>query len=395
MADNTAITPFRIDVPQADLDDLADRLARVRWAQELPADAAAAPAGPVPPGWEYGVPLSYVKRLVERWRTGYDWRAQEERLNTYPQFNTEIDGQNVHFVHVRSPEPDATPLILTHGWPTTPVEWLELIGPLTDPRAHGGDPADAFHLVLPSIPGFGFSGPTTERGWDRFRVARAWAELMRRLGYDRYGAAGNDGGSLISPEVGRADPERVLGVHVTQVFAFPSGDPDELTGLSEADRSKLAFAEWFVNNRGTYDKLQSTEPQNLAHALADSPVGQLAWSAQLMGEHLDPDFVITNAMIYWLTNTGGSSARFYYEDAAAVHPRHKVNGRGTEPLAPTTVPLGLANFAWDYQSIRPLAERDHKNIVSWNAYDRGSHFAAQDAPDLLVSDLRQFFRAVR
>ncbi|MFG3703525.1 epoxide hydrolase family protein [Micromonospora sp. NPDC047670] len=395
MADNTTIAPFRIDVPQADLDDLYDRLARTRWADELPAEPDAAPAGPIPPGWEYGVPVGYVQRLVEHWRTAYDWRAWESKLNAYPQFTTEIDGQNVHFLHVRSPEPDATPLVLTHGWPTTPVEWLDVIGPLTDPRAHGGHPADAFHLVIPSIPGFGFSGPTRERGWNRFRVARAWAELMRRLGYDRYGAAGNDGGSLISPEVGRVDPERVIGVHVTQVFAFPSGDPEEHAGLSEADRGKLAFAEWFVDNRGAYDKLQSTEPQNLAHALADSPAGQLGWSAQLLGEFLDPEFVLTNAMIYWLTNTGASSARFYYEDAAAVHPRHVSNGRGTEPLEPTTVPLGLANFAWDYQSIRPLAERDHQNIVSWNSYDRGSHFAAHDAPDLLVADMRQFFRAVR
>ena len=395
MAENTAIVPFRIDIPQAELDDLTDRLTRTRWAEELPADPTAAPAGPVPPGWEYGVPVGYVRRLAERWRTTYDWRAWEAKLNAYPQFTTEIDGQHVHFLHVRSPEPDATPLILTHGWPTTVVEWLDVIGPLTDPRAHGGDPADAFHLVIPSVPGFGFSSPTRERGWNRFRVARAWAELMRRLGYDRYGAAGNDLGSFVAPEVGRTDPEHVLGVHVTQVFSLPSGDPAEVAALSEEDRGRVAFADWFVRNRGAYDKLHSTEPQNVAHALADSPVGQLAWSAQLMGEFLDPDYVLTNVMIYWLTNTAASSARFYYEDAEAVPPTQKVNGRGTVALPPTTVPLGLANFAYDFASIRPLAERDHKNIVSWHTYDRGSHFAAHDAPDLLADDIRRFFAALR
>ncbi|SBT52176.1 epoxide hydrolase family protein [Micromonospora narathiwatensis] len=391
MADNTAIVPFRIDVPQAELDDLVDRLARTRWTEELPADAGAAPAGPVPPGWEYGVPLGYVRRLAERWRTTYDWRAWEARLNAYPQFTTEIDGQTVHFLHVRSPEPDAVPLILTHGWPTTVVEWLDVIGPLTDPRAHGADPAAAFHLVIPSLPGFGFSGPSRERGWNRFRVARAWAGLMRRLGYDRYGAAGNDLGAFVSPEVGRAAPEHVIGVHVSQVFSLPSGDADELATLSEEERGKVAFADWFVRRRGGYDKLHSTEPQNVAHALADSPVGLLGWAAQLMGEQLDPEYVLANVMIYWLTNTAASSARFYYEDAEVVHPTQKVNGRGTERLEPTTVPLGLANFAWDFQSIRTLAERDHKNIVSWHTYDRGGHFAAHEAPDLLVADLRRFF----
>jgi pimeloyl-ACP methyl ester carboxylesterase len=394
MTNDSTIAPFRIDVPQAELDDLQQRLARTRWAEELPADESA-PAGPVPPGWEYGVPVGYVKQLVQRWRTGHDWRAWEAKLNAYPQFTTEIDGQNIHFLHVRSPEPDATPLILTHGWPTSVVEWLDVIGPLTDPRAHGGDPADAFHLVIPSVPGFGFSGPTWERGWDRYRVARAWAELMRRLGYDRYGAAGNDGGSLISPEVGRVDPAHVCGVHVTQVFSFPSGDPAELAGLSEQERGKLAFAEWFSHNRGAYDKLQSTEPQNLAHALADSPAGLLGWHAQLLGASLDPDYVLTNVMIYWLTNTAASAARFYYEDAAAAPVQQKSNGRGTVVPEPTTVPLGLANFAWDFQSIRTFAERDHHNIVSWNVYDRGSHFAAHDAPDLLVDDIRQFFGKVR
>ena len=376
------IQPFRVAIPQADLDDLQGRLRRTRWTNELPidADAEAGQAGPVPPGWEYGVPLTYVQRLVDYWRDGYDWRTWEARLNAHPQFTTTIDGQTIHFLHVRSPEPDATPLILTHGWPNTVVEYLDLIGPLSDPRAHGGDPADAFHLVIPSIPGFGFSGPTTEKGWNPNRVARAWAELARRLGYERYGVHGNDAGAIISPEVGRVDPDHVIGVHVTQIFSFPSGDPAEFEGLSQEDMEKLAFLQSFNEEMSAFAQLQATKPQNLAHALADSPAGQLAWIGQLLGEAVSPDVVVTNATIYWLTNTAASSARFYYED------RH--SERADQP---TTTPIGLAAFAYDFTPLRRFAERDHTNIVHWNEYDRGGHWSAHDAPDLLIDDIRQFF----
>jgi pimeloyl-ACP methyl ester carboxylesterase len=381
----TDIRPFIAHIPQADHDDHQDRLRRTRWAEELPPETgAAARPGPVPPGWEYGVPLGYVQRLVGYWRDEYDWRAWEEKLNAYPQFVAEIDGQRVHFLHVRSPEPDALPLVLTHGWPNSIVEYLDLAGALSDPRGHGGDPADAFHLVIPSIPGFGFSGPTTERGWNRYRIARAWAELMHRLGYGRYGAHGNDAGSQISPEVGRTDPEHVVGVHVTQIFSFPSGDPAEFAGLSEEDMNLLAFLQAFNDEMSAFAQLQGTKPQNLAHALADSPAGQLGWTGQLLGEAVSPDVVVTNAALYWLTNTGASSARLYYEDRHADHP--------TEP---TTVPIGLASFAYDFRPVRRFAERDHLNIASWNEFDRGSHWAAHDAPDLLVGDIRQFFRRFR
>jgi pimeloyl-ACP methyl ester carboxylesterase len=382
---DSEIREFRIDIPQADLDDLADRLARTRWANELPPATFRSPVqtGPVPPGWEYGVPLEYVKRLVAYWRDGFDWRAQEAKINAYPQFTTTIDGQNIHFLHVRSPEPDAVPLILTHGWPSSIVEFLDLIGPLTDPRAHGEDPP-GFHLVIPSIPGFAFSGPTGEPGWNRYRIARAWAELMRRLGYDRYGAHGNDAGAYISPEVGRADPDHVIGVHVDQLFSFPSGDPAELTGLTPQEREYVDFLNSFNDEMSGYKNLQDTAPQNIAHALADSPAGQLAWSGQLLGEALTPDQVLTNVSIYWLTNTAASAARYYYEDHHAEH-----------PAEPTTAPTGLASFAYDFRPLRRFAERDHRGIVSWSEFDRGSHWAAYDATDLLIGDIRRFFGRFR
>jgi pimeloyl-ACP methyl ester carboxylesterase len=370
---DTEIRPFRIDVPQADLDDLQARLDRTRWPEELPGA-----------GWDYGVTLDYVKELAERWRTSFDWRKVEAQINELPQFTTTIDGQNVHFLHVRSPEPGAFPVILTHGWPGSFVEFLDVIGPLSDPRSHGADPADALDLVIPSMPGFAFSGPTDEAGWNRYRIARAWAELMRRLGYERYGAAGNDGGAFVAPEVGRIDPDRVAGVHVTQIFSLPSGDPAEMEGMSEADAAALQHLQWFWENMSAYNRLQATQPQNLAFALADSPVGQLAWSGQLFRDDVDPDFILTNVAIYWLTRTTASSMRFYFED-----------GHAEAPTGQTTVPIGLANFAKDFQSFRRFSERDHANIASWNVYDRGGHYAAHQEPELLAGDMRAFFRLVR
>jgi epoxide hydrolase len=374
MTNSEEIRPFRIETSQADLDDLQARLARTIWADELSSHREETAGPGRPAGWEYGVPTSYVKRLVEYWRTGYDWRAWEARLNAYPQFTTTIDGQNVHFLHIRSSHPDALPLILTHGWPGSIVEYLNVIDRLTD----------TFHLVIPSIPGYGYSGPTTEPGWNNYRIAAAWVELMRRLGYERYGAVGNDAGSMISPEVGRLDPEHVVGVHVTQVFSFPSGDPAEMADLSAEEQAGLEVLNWFWQNLGAFNQLQSQQPLTLAHALADSPAGLLGWNAQLMGDSVDDDFILTNTMIYWLTRTSGSSIRLYYE-----------NARATPPKEPTTVPLGLAMAEGDFISIRRFADRDHKNIVTWNRYPRGSHYAAHIAPDQLSADIRDFYARVR
>ncbi|MEV6828317.1 TIGR03086 family metal-binding protein [Amycolatopsis sp. NPDC051102] len=369
-----ALRPFRAEIPQPALDDLQNRLRGALWPEELPA--------------EYGVTNERVRALAEYWLEKFDWRAFEARLNAYPQFLTEIDGETVHFLHVRSSRADATPLVLTHGWPGSVVEYLDVIGPLTEPESLG-DPA--FHLVIPSLPGFGFSGPTKSAGWGTHRTAAALAELMSRLGYESYGAVGNDAGSMISPEIGRLAPEKVVGVHVTQLFSFPSGDPAELADLSEADQAALAHLQWFYENMFSFNTLHSQQPHTLAFALADSPLGLLAWNAQLFGEHLDPEFVLANVALYWLTRTGGSSIRFYYEDAHTT----------SHPEGPTTVPTALAMFAGDFQSIRRFAERDHANIVSWNSYDAttgsggprdaAGHYAAHEAPEVLVGDIRRFF----
>jgi pimeloyl-ACP methyl ester carboxylesterase len=373
MTASKGVRPFRIDVPEAQLDDLLDRLKRTRWPDEIGES-----------GWDYGVPLAYVKELAEHWSTDYDWRGHEARLNEYPQFTTTIEGQNVHFLHVRSSKPNAFPLILTHGWPGSIVEYLDLIDPLSDPGAHGGDAADAFDLVIPSLPGYGFSGPTNEPGWNNLRIARAWSELMSRLGYEHYGAVGNDAGSMISPELGRIDPDHVVGVHVTQLFSFPSGDPDELTDLTPEEQGQLATLQWFYENKFSFNTLMAQQPQTLAFALMDSPVGLLAWNAQLLGEDLDADFVLTNVMLYWLTETAASAARLYYE-----------NANTPPPTEPTRVPVGLAAFAGDFSGIRRFAERDHENILHWSVFDHGGHFAAHKVPDLLVPDVRKFFRALR
>lgn len=377
---HTEIRPFRIAIPQADLDDLQYRLSRTRWPDAL-TDA----------GWKYGVSLPYVKRLADYWQNGYDWRKHEARLNELPQFTTTIDGANVHFLHVRSPEPDAFPLILTHGWPSSIVEFLDLIGPLTDPRAHGGDPADAFHLVIPSVPGFGFSGSSLEPDWNISRIAKAWAQLMNRLGYEKYGAHGSDCGALVSREMGIQQPEGLLGIHVLQLFSFPSGDPAEMVDLSEEDRKRLQFLANF-HERAGFNGIQQTRPQTLSYGLADSPAGQLAWIAELFngfGDHVDfvdRDAFLTNVMLYWLTNTAESSARLYYEN---------VHNSEQAAQGPNASPTGVAVFGHDFKSMKRFAERDNTDIVHWSEFERGTHFAAMDAPDLLAPDLQLFFRRCR
>jgi hypothetical protein len=371
--------PYRIDITQADLDDLQHRLAHTRWPDSLPEV-----------GWSYGVDQTYLHELVEHWRTGYDWREHEARLNTIPQFSTTIDGQNIHFLHQRSPEPDALPLIITHGWPSTVYDFLDIIGPLTDPRSYGADPAQAFHVVAPSLPGFAFSGPTRQTGWGVNRTARAWAELMRRLGYQRYGAQGGDFGSLVSPELGRVDPEHVLGVHVNALAnASTPIDPGDLELLDPAAREQAEQNQrWWYAHSG-YATQMGTRPQTVAYALNDSPAGQLAWNLEWFVDWdptatarapIDRDAVLTNVTIYWLTATAGSAARLYRESAA--------EGWGRRP-AISPVPTGVANFLGD-RAIRGLAELSN-TVTHWSQFSEGGHFASLQAPDLLVSDIRAFF----
>ncbi|WP_280471543.1 epoxide hydrolase family protein [Nocardia cyriacigeorgica] len=371
------IRPFTVDIPQAHLDDLADRLRRALSPDELPGV-----------GDSYGVPGDRVRGLAEYWLDEFDWRAVEAKLNAYPQFIADIDGESIHFLHVRSERADALPVILTHGWPGSVLEYLDVIELLTAPESPD---APAFHVVIPSLPGFGFSGPTRSTGWNIQRTAKAWVELMTQLGYERFGAIGNDGGSMVSPEIGRIAPDRVVGVHVTQLFSFPSGDPAEFDGISAEDLAALEHLKWFQDNKMGFNVFCSQQPQTLAYALADSPLGLLGWNAQLFGESLDKEFVISNIALYWLTATGPTSIRFYYEQAHASE----------QPAEPTTTPTALAMFTGDFQSMRRFAERDHSNIVSWNSYDVGSvvggpndaagHFAAHEAPQTLAGDIRQFF----
>jgi microsomal epoxide hydrolase len=384
--------PFRIQIPQADLDDLNHRLERTRWPDEVPGA-----------GWARGVPVDYLKELAEYWRVGFDWRAMESRLNQLPQFTTEIDGTNIHFVHVTSPESDATPLLITHGWPSLFVEYLDVIGPLTDPGAHGGDPADAFHVIIPTLPGFGFSGPTRAAGWDVHRIARAWKELMARLGYDRYMTQGGDYGALVSQDLGVIDPEHMAGVHVNMLVTFPPEDPAEMAGLSEADMKRLGQMLHFDQEMSGHLKVQATRPQTLAYGLTDSPVGQLAWIVEKYREWSDCDLVPEDAVdrdqmlaivtIFWFTATAGSSAQLYYESTDRTNQNMAAHFGGPWAL---TVPAGVAVFPHDAAPpIRRFADRVLPTITHWSEFDRGGHFAALEEPDLYVGDVRAFARSLK
>ena len=388
MAD-AEIRPFRVEVSDEALDDLRSRLAGTRWPGEVPGA-----------GWSRGVPLGYLKELAGYWRDGFDWRKQEAELNQVPQFTTMIDGQPIHFLHVRSPEPGALPLIVTHGYPGSVVEFLDLLGPLSDPRAHGGDPADAFHLVVPSLPGFGFSTPVTEPGWAMARTTRAWAELMARLGYDRYGAQGGDIGAGITGMLAGVDPGHLVGIHLNSdplavgAVALPPAEQADAAAVTDAHRATLARMRQFQADGLGYIHLQTTRPQTIAYALNDSPVAQLAWIAEKFREWTDPsaelpedavdrDRLLTNVSLYWFTGSGASAAQFLYEAAHA----HEWPG-------PSEVAQGWAVFDATDDLVRRLIDPEHK-IAHWSEFDRGGHFAAMETPDLLLDDVRAFFRSHR
>jgi pimeloyl-ACP methyl ester carboxylesterase len=382
------VESFRIEVPEAELDDLRYRLRRARRPERETVD-----------DWSQGVPLAYLEELCDYWASEYDWRATEARLNALPQFRTKIDGLGIHFVHVRSEHPDAIPLLMTHGWPGSIVEFMKVIGPLTDPPAHGGDAADAFDLVLPSLPGYGFSDKPAAPGWGVERIADAWAELMARLGYARYGAQGSDWGTSISALIGRRDREHVLGIHLMPPLAPP--DPDTFDDLTASERTALADLERASQWESGYSQEHATRPQTIGYSLTDSPAGLCAWIVEKFWAWTDcdghpenaltRDELLDNLMLYWLPRTGASSARLYWESIRQVNEWIAGAARDT-----VDVPTGCSIFPKEIQRpSRRWAERRFLDIRHWNEPDRGGHFAALEQPELFVDELRTFFRRLR
>ncbi len=384
-----AVVPFRLDVPAADLVDLRERLARTRWPEAETVD-----------DWSQGPPLAYVRDLCRYWADGYDWRATEGRLNALPQFRTALDGGGadgvgVHFVHVRSPHPGALPLVLTHGWPGSVVEYLKVVAPLTDPP----DPRDAFHLVIPSLPGYGFSDRPARRGWTVERIAAAWAQLMARLGYDRYGAAGSDWGTTVSTRLGIQDPRHVAGIHVVPPLVPP--DPATLDDLTPAERAALADLDRAGDDGDGYSHEQSTRPQTIGYGLVDSPALLCAWVVEKFAAWTDsdgrPETVLTrdelldNLMLYWLPGTGASAARLYWESFRGVQAVFR--GAVADVV---DVPTGCSVFPRENpRPSRRWAERRFTDIRHWGEPARGGHFAAFEQPELFAEELRAFFRHVR
>ncbi|MGH3705310.1 MAG: epoxide hydrolase family protein [Agromyces sp.] len=373
---HTGIRPFTIDVAQADLEDLEERLARTRLPQPAPAD-----------DWDTGTPNSYLREAVEAWRA-FDWRATEARINAVPHFTTEIDGQPIHFIHVRSAHPGATPLLLAHTYPGSSVDYLDLIDLLVDPVAHGGSPEDAFDVVVPDAPGFGFSNPVTEPGWTTARVARAYDELMHRLGYAEYGIHGSDNGALVARELGLANPEGFLGLHVLQLFSFPSGDPAEFEHLEPQDYAGLEHMKWF-QSVGGYNTMNASRPQTVSVGLSDSPIALLAYS-ELFNSFgngtslVTLEQIITEVSVTWFANAAAGMSRCYLDNARAE----------AEPQV-NAAPTGVAVFKDDFQTIKVFAERDNSNVVHWSRFEQGGHYAALEVPELLAGDIRAFFAGLR
>lgn len=371
------VKPFRIDIPQDMLDDLHERLKKTIWP-------------PVIPGQNYGGPaLVDMKDLVKK-VLRFDWRKKEAELNKLPHFKTEIDGQTIHFIHVKSKESNAIPLLLMHGWPGSIVEFLEHIEPLTDPVNHGGKAEDAFDVVIPSLPGFAFSGPTRATGWNNDRIGRAFIELMARLGYDRFAMQGGDAGAVIGPDMGRLAPEKFIGLHLNAatVGFIPMGPVDEadLAAFTPAEKQRLEVLQEFLRVKFGFNLLQSNQPQLVGYALSDSPVGLMAWMTQLMDPAEIGERFLTNFMIYWLTGTGASCIRWYYE--AAHDP-----GVWT-PKLNSGVPTAVAVFQDGDIAIRRYGEAAN-NIVRWTEYPHGGHYAALTVPEVWLNDVREFFRELR
>ena len=382
------ITPFRISTSDAELRDLRERLARTRWPEAETVD-----------GWSQGVPLSYLQDLCRYWVEDYDWRTTEARLDALPQFRTDIDGLGIHFLHVRSPHAGALPLVLTHGWPGSVVEFLDVIGPLTDPAAHGGDAADAFHVVCPSLPGYGFSDKPAQPGWDLERIADAWATLMERLGYERFGAQGGDWGTSVATLLARSHPDRLVGIHLMPPIAAP--DLETFDDLTEAEADALAALDHARQWESGYAELQTTRPQTVGYGLADSPAALCAWIVEKFRAWTDcrghpenaltRDQMLDDVTLYWLTGTAASSARLYWESFRQVSEWFSQSTSDT-----VEVPTGCSIFPREMpRPSRRWAARRYTDIRHWHELDRGGHFAALEQPALFVEELRSFFRLVR
>jgi epoxide hydrolase len=373
--------PFTVQVPGAAVEDLRDRLRRTRWPDRETVD-----------DWSQGVPLGYLQELCTYWADDYDWRAAEQRLNSYPQFMLELFDLDIHFLHVRSPVPDALPLVITHGWPGSVVEFVNVLDRLTNPKAHGGSDDDAFHVVCPSLAGYGFSGRPARPGWSVERIADAWARLMAVLGYDRYGAQGGDWGAAVTTAIGQQDPSHVAGIHLNMPMVGP--DRSTMNELTDAERSALDALAHYQEWDSGYSKQQSTRPQTLGYGLADSPAGQCAWIIEKFWAWTDcdghpenavsRDALLDNVSLYWFTNSAASSARLYWES---------FNRQSRELVA---VPTGCSIFPKEiFRASRRWTERRFTDLRYWNELDRGGHFAALEQPELYVDELRAFFRLVR
>ena len=376
-----AIQPFRISVTDDALEDLRRRLRATRWPEKEAVD-----------DWSQGIPLGYVQDVCAYWAEKYDWRAREARLNRFPQFRTELDGLGIHFLHVPSRHAEALPLVITHGWPGSIAEFQKVIEPLSDPTAHGGDARDAFHVVCPSLPGYGFSDKPPRAGWNVERIGRAWAGLMARLGYARYVAQGGDWGAMVTTAVGLQDTAHCAGIHLNMPIAPP--DPATLGSLSEREQGALAAMQHYQEWDSGYSKQQSTRPQTLGYGLVDSPSGQAAWILEKFWAWTDcnghpenvlsRDELLDNVMLYWLPATGASSARLYWESFR------------TPNLAPVPVPTGCSIFPKEiFRASRRWAEKRYTNLRYWNELERGGHFAAFEQPELYVREVRDCFRGLR
>jgi pimeloyl-ACP methyl ester carboxylesterase len=376
-----AVTPFTLDISQSELDDLNRRLDQTRWPErETVGD------------WTQGAPLAKVRALCDHWRHRYDWRRAEARLNALGQYKTRIDGLDIHFLHLRSPHPDAMPLIVTHGWPGSVMEFMKVIGPLTDPVAHGGSAKDAFHVIAPSLPGYGFSQKPSETGWGVPRIAMAWIALMERLGYGRWVAQGGDWGAGVTTAIGVIRPPGCAAIHVNMPLVFPGAD--DMAHLTEFEKASVASMEYYQAKDSGYSKQQATRPQSVGYGLVDSPAGQAAWIYEKMWAWTDnkgePEDVLTldemldNIMLYWLPATGASSARLYWESF------------GSFASTRLDLPVGVSIYPREiFRASRRWADKVMSNIIHWNELDRGGHFAAWEQPELYVREIRDCFRKVR